>query len=153
MYMKKINLVCLVLLQLFVFVALGSCGSGQKLTVKTISVETKSGATVKIACEMAVTQEEQAFGFMERKKIPDGTGMLFVYNYDHVMHFWMKNTPSPLSIAYIDSKGIIKEIFDMTPYSLSDVSGSGSTRYALEVPQGYFQRAGISCGDRMVLDF
>ena len=65
----------------------------------------------------------------------------------------MKNTPTPLSIAYISSDGSIKDIFDMTPFSLAPVQGSSYARYALEVPQGWFEKTGIKIGDRLVLDF
>ena len=30
---------------------------------------------------------------MERKNIPDGTGMLFIFDRDQILSFWMKNTP------------------------------------------------------------
>lgn len=79
--------------------------------------------------------------------------MLFVYDDDQPLRFWMKNTPTPLSIAFIDRKGQIKDIFDMKPYNLNGVSSDGFVRYALEVPQGWFSRAGVSCGDFLELDF
>ena len=77
--------------------------------------------------------------------------MLFVFEYDQVLSFWMKNTPHPLSIAYIDSKGVIRDIFDMTPYSLNSVVSTVSVRYALEVPQGWFEKTGIKAGDKLEL--
>jgi len=131
----------------------GAACKSDRLAVKNLTIQTASGASVSIESEMALTEEEQRHGFMERKNIPDGTGMLFVYKNDHVMHFWMKNTPHPLSIAFIDHSGVIRDIFDMTPFSLAEVSSTVSVRYALEVPQGYFQKAGISTGDKLVLDF
>lgn len=85
---------------------------------------------------------------MGRKEIPDGTGMIFAYEADQQMHFWMKDTPHPLSIAFIDSSGIIREIYDMTPFSLETISSERSVRFALEVPSGWFARAGVSVGDR-----
>ena len=48
---------------------------------------------------------------MNRKNIPDGTGMLFVFEYDQILSFWMKNTPTPFSIAFITKDGKIKDIF------------------------------------------
>jgi uncharacterized membrane protein (UPF0127 family) len=134
-------------------VLLGASCKSSRLPVKMLTIETASGKAVQIETELAVSDEEKMHGFMERKTIPDGTGMIFVYNYDHVMHFWMKNTPHPLSIAYIDHSGVIRDIFDMTPYSLATVSSTVSVRYALEVSQGYFDRAGIARGDRLLLDF
>jgi uncharacterized membrane protein (UPF0127 family) len=63
------------------------------------------------------------------------------------MSFWMKNTLIPLSIAFIATDGRIIEIKDMEPLNLSPVQSSRSVRYALEVPQGWFSRAGIGVGD------
>ena len=125
----------------------------QKLSVKTLTIVTASGESVAVSAEMAVTSAEREHGFMKRKKIPDGTGMLFVFENDQILHFWMKNTPHPLSIAYIDRNGVIQNIFDMTPFSLASVSSTVSVRYALEVPQGWFERVGVTVGDSLVLDF
>ena len=62
----------------------------------------------------------------------------------------MKNTPHPLSIAYIDSSGRIRDIFDMTPFSLQNINSTVSVRYALEVPQGWFKTNGIKTGDKVL---
>ena len=147
--MKKSHLVFAIL---FCMCALGTCKS-QKLPLENLTIERASGETVQIAAEMAVSPAEREHGFMERKNIPDGTGMLFVFENDQILHFWMKNTPHPLSIAYIDRNGLIQNIFDMTPFSLATVSSTVSVRYALEVPQGWFGRAGVNVGDRLRLDF
>ncbi len=102
---------------------------------------------VSINVELAVTSEQKMLGFMERTNIPEGTGMIFVYSSDEILHFWMKNTPTPLSIAFISSAGKITEIKDMTPFSLETISSTFSSRYALEVPQGMFTRLKIETGD------
>jgi len=128
-----------------------SCSSAKKLPVKTYTIEKADGTEVTVEAEIADTFETRQHGFMEREKIPDGTGMLFVFEYDQKLSFWMKNTPHPLSIAYIDSKGVIRNIYDMTPYSLSSVVSTVSVRYALEVPQGWFEKVGIEVGDKLKL--
>ena len=143
--------VCVILLSLISCSVLSA--RTPKLPVRLLTIKTASGKTVSVNAEIADTEQTRANGFMFRKNIPDGTGMLFVYQHDLIMNFWMKNTPTPLSIAYIDSAGRIKDIFDMTPYSLADVTSTGYCRYALEVPQGWFKRSGISKGDVLVLDF
>ena len=79
--------------------------------------------------------------------------MLFVFENDQILNFWMKNTPTPLSIAYISKDGKIKDILDMQPFSLADITSSGYVRYALEVPQGWFKKNGISVGDAIKIDF
>ena len=84
---------------------------------------------------------------MERKNIPDGTGMLFIFDREQILSFWMKNTPHPLSIAYIDSRGKIRSMYDMTPFSLTPIKSTTSVRYALEVPQCWFRANNINVGD------
>ncbi|MBN2511068.1 MAG: DUF192 domain-containing protein [Spirochaetales bacterium] len=96
--------------------------------------------------EIAYTQEQQQQGLMNRKRLGANEGMLFVYDYDKKMSFWMKNTSIPLSIAYITSEGVVKEIHDLEPYRLSPVNSRHSVRYALELNQGRFSQLGIRPG-------
>jgi uncharacterized membrane protein (UPF0127 family) len=72
--------------------------------------------------------------------------MLFIYERDQILSFWMKNTLIPLSIAFISRDGRILEIRDMQPQSLATVKSSRSARYALEAPLGWFTRANIAPG-------
>lgn len=127
-----------------------SCKS-KKLPVKDIKIIRQDGTEFIVAAEIAEKTEDRNHGFMERKNIPDGTGMLFVFEKDQILSFWMKNTPHPLSIAYIDSKGKIRNIYDMTPYSLSSIISTVSVRYALEVPQGWYKKNGITEGDTVLI--
>lgn len=135
---------------LFACISLASCKS-KKLPVKDIKIVRQDGTEFIVNAEIAEKAEDRNHGFMERKNIPDGTGMLFVFEKDQILSFWMKNTPHPLSIAYIDSKGKIRNIYDMTPYSLSSIISTVSVRYALEVPQGWYKKNGITEGDTVIL--
>ena len=127
-----------------------SCKS-KKLPVKDIKIIRHDGTEFIVEAEIAEKTEDRNHGYMERKVIPDGTGMLFVFEKDQILSFWMKNTPHPLSIAYIDSKGKIRDIYDMKPYSLASVVSTVSVRYALEVPQGWYKKNGITEGDTVVI--
>lgn len=120
-------------------------------TLPTLSLEIAraDGTLIPLAAEIAVSEAEQAKGYMGRTRIPEGTGMLFAYDTDRKMHFWMKDTPHPLSIAFIDSEGEVREIRDMEPFSLEVLSSARSVRHALEVPQGWFERCGVREGDRL----
>lgn len=125
----------------------------KKLKTTDITITKADGSTVTVNAEMAVTSEEREHGFMERTKIPEGTGMIFIFEKDDVLRFWMKNTPTPLSIAYIDRNGVIRDIFDMKPFSLEGIESTVSVRYALEVPQGWYYKNGIKPGDKISLNF
>ena len=145
--MKKINFILFFGL---ILTSLLSCES-KKLKTEEFNIIKQDGTSVSVTAELAIEPDERNYGFMNRKNIPDGTGMLFVFEYDQILSFWMKNTPHPLSIAYIDSKGIIRDIFDMTPFSLSSIQSTVSVRYALEVPQGWFAENNIKEGDKITL--
>ncbi len=132
---------------LFLFLCLSCNSESGKLPSKDFTITTQSGNSLGVKAEIADTYQTRQHGFMERENIPEGTGMLFVFEKDQVLSFWMKNTPTPLSIAYIDQSGKIRDIFDMTPFSLANVTSTVSVRYALEVPQGWFDRNGIKTGD------
>lgn len=100
-----------------------------------------------IVAEVARTPEERQKGLMHRENLEPRHGMLFVFEYDQKLSFWMKNTGIPLSIAYIAQDGTIKEIHRMRPGSLKPVESSHSVRYALEVHQGLYEELGIKVGD------
>lgn len=102
-----------------------------------------------ILAEVAMTETERNRGLMFRKNLDDGKGMLFVFDSDQKVAFWMKNTSLPLSIAYIASDGTITQILDLVPFSEEGRPSERSVRYALEVPRGWFGRAGVGTGDRI----
>ena len=102
--------------------------------------------------EIARTDEERSRGLMFRENLDDGEGMLFIFDRDQILSFWMKDTLIPLSIAFISSDGIILEIWDMEPGNLIPVRSSRSARYALEVPQGWFNKVDIGIGDKLIID-
>lgn len=151
--MKKTYVSALFTLCMMMMVSVfASCGA-KKLRTTDIIITNSEGNTVKVIAEVAETDEQREHGYMERKKIPDGTGMIFVFEKDQVLRFWMKNTPTALSIAYIDRNGIIRDIFDMKPFSLDGIESTSSVRYALEVPKGWFAKNNIKAGDKVSLNF
>ena len=118
---------------------------------RDLTITCTDGTTVPITVELARSVRELTKGYMGRKNIPEGTGMLFIFKKDEKLSFWMKNTPTALSIAFISSTGEIREIRDMTPFSLASVESSYSVRYALEVPQGWFAKNNIGRGSTIQL--
>ena len=143
----------LVFLLFFLFFALSllSCNISRLKTVNLL-IERQGMKPVVIKAELAQSPQERNKGLMHRKKLAHGKGMLFIFDKDQIMSFWMKNTQIPLSIAFISSDGRILEIKNMQPFDTNSVYSSRSVRYALEVPQGWFTRMNINIGDKLVLD-
>lgn len=149
MFNRRILFISLI----FCIFALGASCRNSNLEKKTLTLCKSDGTELSVKAEIAVKPEDRNFGFMERKNIPDGTGMLFIFEYDQILSFWMKNTPTPLSIAFITKDGKIKDIFDMQPFSTASKTSTGYVRYALEVPQGWYKKNGIKTGDVLKIDF
>ena len=97
--------------------------------------------------QIARTEEEQARGLMFRGHLGRDEGMLFVYEREQILAFWMKNTPLPLSIAFLDRRGKIIDIQAMEPFSLQVHYSTFPAQYALEVNRGWFRKNGIQVGD------
>ena len=101
--------------------------------------------------ELAVTPEQRRQGLMFREQLGEREGMLFVFDEEQTVSFWMRDTPLPLSIAFIDARGVIVHVADMVPYSEAPVPSRYPVRYALEVNKGALERAGIEVGDLVEL--
>jgi len=122
--------------------------TGPQPTLPTITL--RLGNTT-LRAEVANTPETRAIGLMGRTELADGHAMLFVFTQPQPMGFWMKNTLIPLSIAYINAAGIIREIHDMKPLDLTPTESTfRDLVYALEVPQGWFQKNKILPGDKIL---
>lgn len=102
--------------------------------------------------EVAATIDERACGLSHREYLPANHGMLFVYDDERTLTFWMKDTNVPLSIAFLNSEREILEIQKMMPNRTEQrYTSARPARYALEANQGWFASNGISVGTR--LDF
>ncbi len=99
--------------------------------------------------ELALTPAERERGLMQRKALPEDHGMLFVFESPGRICMWMKNTPIPLSVAFLDGEGTIINIADMRPMSLEVHCAERPARYALEMTRGWFVRRGLSPGMRI----
>jgi len=120
------------------------------LPTTRLQLHTQDGQTVNAHVELATTPESQALGLMHRQHLPPNQGMLFVFD-RAAGCFWMRNTLVPLSIAFIDAQGIIRQINHMQPLSEAlHCPRSGLTApYALEMNAGWFGRNGLKTGDRI----
>ena len=136
-----------------IFISTACTSSNKKLPVKKLVLVNSEDKEIIVKAEIASTFDERKNGFMFRQEIPDGTGMLFIFEEEQILDFWMKNTPHPLSIAYIDKNGKIRDILDMTPYSLANITSSTEVLYALEVPQGWYGKVNVKVGDKLKLNF
>jgi len=115
--------------------------------------------TLHLRLELAVSGEQKTMGLMERRRLTEDAGMLFVYDSTQPPDagFWMYRTRIPLDIAFLDSAGVIRAIRSMVPCPTTIAEGCPTYvpdtpyRYALEVNTGYFARHGVAIGHRLLL--
>src|SRR5687768_6155466 len=103
----------------------------------------------KLTAEVANTDATRSTGLMHRRMLPENRGMLFVFTDVAIHGMWMMNTHVPLSVAFLDTKGVIINIADMTPHTQDSHSAARPAKYALEMNQGWFRKRGIKPGDRV----
>ena len=102
-----------------------------------------------VRAELADSMGTRMEGLMFRKSMPQGSGMVFVFEETAPHCMWMKNTLIPLSVAFIDEAGAIINIADMQPHSEQSHCASRPARYALEMNKGWFAQRGIKAGVKL----
>lgn len=140
----------IILVFLFVFVSLSvlfvewDSGSGSKLLIKNAR-----GEEVIVEVYIADNRSERRRGLMGWESLDRNKGMLFVFDDSGNRGFWMENTSISLSIAFIDSDGIIVDIRNMEPNSEVIYSPNEKYMYALEVNQGFYENHYVEEGNKV----
>jgi uncharacterized protein len=117
-----------------------------------VTLHPQNGTPIRVSVEIADTNEKRALGLMYRQELPELHGMLFLFPRQELQSFWMKNTPLPLDIIFIDVSGTIVSIAaNATPFSENPLSSGKAAQFVLEVNGGFCQRHGIAVGDRVQL--
>ena len=101
-----------------------------------------------LSAQVAADGRSREVGLMSRSALGRDEAMVFVFPHPQGVAFWMKDTPVPLSVAYLGASGRILEMHDLNPRDETPVpSASGAVVYALEVARGWFGEHGILPGD------
>ena len=117
--------------------------------VQPLEIVTKTGVHV-FSVEMATTEEEKTTGLMYRKELADGKGMLFDFQREQEVSFWMQNTYISLDMVFIRGDGRILRVVENTePLSTKIIPSRGLAKGVLEVIAGTAQKYGIAPGDRV----
>ena len=107
------------------------------------------GVDKSLDVEIANSNAARRKGLMYREDLGKDQGMLFIWPDSNKRCIWMKNTPLPLSIAYLSNDGKIQEIYDMVPFSEDSVCSKNPSRMVLEVHLDWFSANNIGIGDKV----
>jgi len=113
---------------------------------------------IKVQVEIADNSLTQTQGLMDRKELPEFSGMLFVFQNEAPRTFWMKNTYFPLDLLFISHDKKIKEIkanFEPCPAGQNCPSyrSQEKAQYVLEVNGGFCERHHVEVGDEVEIIF
>jgi hypothetical protein len=74
---------------------------------------------VELELEVADTVEERAVGLMRRESVPEGTGMVFLYDEPSTGRFYMYDVPIPLRAVFVRDGEVVFTVV-MPPCGLDD---------------------------------
>ncbi|MBL9215482.1 MAG: DUF192 domain-containing protein [Opitutaceae bacterium] len=152
--MPSLRLVSLPL-ALLLLALLAACGGGDAPEAGPKSAEDYFPLRLgdrQIRVQVAALPPELQRGLMFRSSLGADDGMLFVFTAPQQLGFFMRNTTVPLDIGYFDAEGVLREIYPMHPLDERAVRSRGrNLKFALEMNQGWFGRAGVKPGARLDL--
>ena len=134
--------------------AMGGGKFKQNLATEDLAVVTSSGQTHNFTVEVARKPMELAIGLMNRKSMPEGHGMLFLFPDNGQRGFWMKNTLISLDIIFVKQDGTIHKIHARAkPHDETSIMSEGDVPAVLEINGGLAEKLGIQVGDKVFHDF
>ena len=94
--------------------------------------------------EVAITPDQQARGLMWRPVLGPNKGMLFIFDQQRNLSFWMQNTLIPLDMVFIDNSGQLGSIQrEAEPRTRTPRPSNGPARFVLEIDGGDAALLGI----------
>jgi uncharacterized membrane protein (UPF0127 family) len=125
-----------------------ACPEGEECVV----IHTSSGAHV-FTVEWAIEPAERSCGLMFREEMAADHSMVFDFQTERPVSFWMRNTYISLDMVFIRDGGeVLNVATNTTTLSDESVPSAGSVRYVLELVAGTAERIGLAPGDVIDLD-
>lgn len=109
----------------------------------------KEREQVMLGVEIVDTPEQRQKGMMSRTDFGDAQGMLFLFENEQPLSFWMKNTLIPLDVLFFDGDASFVSSATMAPCESDPCpiyASEEPAMSALEVPAGFLEKHGIGKG-------
>lgn len=115
-----------------------------------VTLTTPDQRRITLVAQKATTEAQKAKGLMYRSSLPESEGMLFLYDHEEELGFYMANCYISLDMIFLNRDkvvvGVIKRAKPMDPTVLSIGKPS---QYVLEVNGGFTDRHGVELGTRI----
>ncbi len=91
-----------------------------------------------IGVAVADEANERNEGLMDVNSLPEDKGMLFIFEKQQELSFWMANTPLPLDIIFVNKdKQIVRIHHSTPPFTEKNFSSDKPALYAIETNGGF----------------
>jgi uncharacterized membrane protein (UPF0127 family) len=118
-----------------------------------VTLKDAYGGTHPIDVEVAATRDAETRGLMWRTELPEGKGMIFIFNGETVHNFWMQNTLIPLDMLFIATDGTVVGIVERAePQTTTARTVGKPSKYVLEVPGGWCAKLGVVAGSKATVE-
>jgi uncharacterized membrane protein (UPF0127 family) len=124
-------------------------------TPQTLATIALQAPRAELRVQVAKTAPERSRGLMGVTKLPLHTGMLFVFEKDEPVAFWMKDTLIPLDMVFVGGDGTVRRVYASVPVvspSLPDEKiplEQGTAKFVIELSSGEAARDGLAPGSRV----
>lgn len=122
-------------------------GANPSLPTGQVVIDGRVGVTV----ELARTPREREIGLSGRPDLPQGRGMLFVFDRPEPVTIWMKDMRFPIDILWIEGGRIVQiQRSAKPPRPDGPIEAySAPAALVLEVPAGFAEQERIRVGHRV----
>ncbi len=115
--------------------------------LEPLTIDTASGPH-RFKVEVMRTEPERERGLMYRKTMARDHGMLFEYESEQPVTFWMHNTYLPLDLVFIGKDGrVVNVAHDAKPMDDSLIPSTGPALGVLELDAGSAKTIDLKAGD------
>lgn len=126
----------------FVALPISACSDETRLVVHTQTGD------YPFTVEIADTEELRAKGLMYRQELAPDAGMLFDFQEERHVSFWMRNTYIPLDMIFIAADGTVRRVHvNAKPHDITSIPSNAPVRFVLEIPGGRSVEIGLAEGD------
>jgi len=135
------------MLLILILLALAGCAAGKQEPWVELRGQ-------RFTVEIAADDASRTRGLMFRHELAPDRGMLFIFEREQPLAFWMRNTYIPLDILYFDNQRRLVSMSQRTPPCRSEqcphYPSKGPARYTLEIASGRAAELGVKTGDELV---